>query len=805
MPKNWLDSKSAPDPPVLDWLKWTSHDLERHITSGTVAAIIGLNKMGDLQTIFSPIVIQNAFNNGQHSAIIGNSSNKSNEPAFIYTDASDIGSIMVVMTYDDIPPELRPGEPLSSRFIADTCWATAKVKLGMVQSPMFAPIFFGQKAVETSVHDADFEDKMAEISPLHLQWAKLMQECLTQEENDTRDIDAVIDHFSKSRNKENLKMVTPGFGVTHVAESTFLSVFTLPAEKWSSMQGQLREFFAVNPSPIRVSSRPPSRGIENPAPQTTNDVPTAEVDEDAPSVHFLESPPRRLPRPIATSSSANFAFDPMAFLKEWGDKMQLMHQQQPQTIVVESRADKSRESEAKFNNDMLRLLLISGKVEFTLPGSFDTPRIPTYTQAMKNILSHPSTVRSMHTVNILTTCFNHVPTDLAERLSPLTTHKSMQHISKNFASAFLATNFQRTPLDHLNFETSSITILSFVGQDNFAKLEAHREAEQHAKNEREFDFVEMHRKILKTTIEGLGMISGMECVVKICANVCCVVTAFVDIDGSNPVPLLYSVCIKTIDFVKSLDFIQWHAIVCARVPQLPFIYLNMLQQVLSQLAIYSTNTVNIGLVERGDSGANINIALPSKITKLVARFFEKMENHILEGSFPDTVPAFTPRDANPSIRKANVATSSVKVVGTVVEKSKADASPPGTPAHERTSKKQKLKKGAGSLDFTKAGLFHSKEGTPVTDLFPTGLTKKYCSFFCFHNKKCSKPHQACDFDHVGRWDKVPPDNQLKILEHCHAGQGKKVWLDADTFAKHKITIPDKFAYLLGDSEGPKSA
>jgi hypothetical protein len=132
MPKNWLDSKLAPDPPVLDWLKWTAHDLERHTISGTVAAIIGLNKMGDLQTIFSPIVIQNAFNNGEHSAIIGNSSNKSNKPAFIYTDASDIGSIMVVMTYDDIPSELRPEEPLLSMFIADTCWAAAKVKLGMV-------------------------------------------------------------------------------------------------------------------------------------------------------------------------------------------------------------------------------------------------------------------------------------------------------------------------------------------------------------------------------------------------------------------------------------------------------------------------------------------------------------------------------------------------------------------------------------------------------------------------------------------------------------------------------------------------
>jgi hypothetical protein len=33
----------------------------------------------------------------------------------------------------------------------------------------------------------------------------------------------------------------------------------------------------------------------------------------------------------------------------------------------------------------------------------------------------------------------------------------------------------------------------------------------------------------------------------------------------------------------------------------------------------------------------------------------------------------------------------------------------------------------------------------------------------------------------------------------------KVWLDADTFAKHMIVIPDKFVYLLGDLEGPKSA
>jgi hypothetical protein len=132
--------------------------------------------MGDLQTIFGPIIIPNAFNNCKYAAIIGNTSNKHNEPSFVYTDASDIGCIVVVTTYDNIPSKLRPGEPLSSRFIADTSWAGAKVKLGMVQLPMFAPLFFGQNTIESSVHGADFDDKMAEISPLHLRWAQIMKE-----------------------------------------------------------------------------------------------------------------------------------------------------------------------------------------------------------------------------------------------------------------------------------------------------------------------------------------------------------------------------------------------------------------------------------------------------------------------------------------------------------------------------------------------------------------------------------------------------------------------------------------------------
>ncbi len=144
-------------------------------------------------------------------------------------------------------------------------------------------------------------------------------------------------------------------------------------------------------------------------------------------------------------------------------------------------------------------------------------------------------------------------------------------------------------------------------------------------------------------------------------------------------------------------------------------------------------------------------------------------------------------------------------VGDGAGKIKPDSSPPETPARKRTSKKQKVKTAAGAKDFTKAGLFRCKEGTAILELFPGDLSKKCCSSFCFHGKKCTKPRQMCNFEHVGRWDKIPADDQTEILAHCNATCGAKVWLDAKTFTKHRATVPDKFAYLLGDAKGAKSA
>jgi hypothetical protein len=296
---------------------------------------------------------------------------------------------------------------------------------------MLAPILFGMGAVEASVHDTDFEDKVGALSSKHAVWAKLIKEHFIQNENNEKCVNKIFDRVYKqgSRNKLNAKYVTDrSLDHEKIFNHPFIQVFNLPSGKWADNQSYLRSFFKGNPSPVRLSRNPtnaasspiiPSIGAQFAAATTT------------------------------TTSAPAAAFDPMAFMKQFADQMMAV-QQKSQTIVVESREDKTRETEAKFNNNMLQLLLLGGTVDFSSLGSFVDPRLSKYTQAMKNILLWPASVQGISMVNILTIVFAEIPTDLAERLGPLTTNKSMHHISKNFASSLLSANIARGNLDSLN-------------------------------------------------------------------------------------------------------------------------------------------------------------------------------------------------------------------------------------------------------------------------------------------------------------------------------------------------------------------
>jgi len=229
MPKSYLSSQPPPDVPVDTWLTWSLPTLEESIadTSNKIAGVMGINKAGDITHLIMPTIVKKALR--EASVILGNSSDTSNEPSFVFIDTSDFGFITVVEKYSDIPSEIRPEEPLPTKFFRSTSWESATADLGITRFPMLAPILFGMGAVETSVHDTDFEDKVGALSPKHAVWAKLIKEHFIQNENNEKCVENIFDRVYNqgSHDKLNAKYVTDR-SLDHEKSST------IPSSKFST-------------------------------------------------------------------------------------------------------------------------------------------------------------------------------------------------------------------------------------------------------------------------------------------------------------------------------------------------------------------------------------------------------------------------------------------------------------------------------------------------------------------------------------------------------------------------------------------
>jgi len=238
MPNSYVLSKPPPDQSVEDWLKWTRLDYERKLSASSpkLTAIMGINKAGDIQYLLMPIIILKAFaGDDDSSAIIGNTNNSHSKPSFMHTDTTDLGSVYVIDTYAIIPDEIRPDEPLPSKFLADTSYANATVPIGMAIIPNVMPIFFGQHLIEGCIHDTYFDDKMESISPIRLMWAKLFKEHIAQQENDGNGIILIVDHLNKKKDV-NAHFGTAGFVDAYKPESCF-STFILSQTETSFKVG----------------------------------------------------------------------------------------------------------------------------------------------------------------------------------------------------------------------------------------------------------------------------------------------------------------------------------------------------------------------------------------------------------------------------------------------------------------------------------------------------------------------------------------------------------------------------------------
>jgi hypothetical protein len=138
----------------------------------------------------------------------------------------------------------------------------------------------------------------------------------------------------------------------------------------------------------------------------------------------------------------------------------------------------------------------------------------------------------------------------------------------------------------------------------------------------------------------------------------------------------------------------------------------------------------------------------------------------------------------------------------------ADANPKGKckpNGKEQEGGKKKPRKEFSDKSL-KMGLFHVKKGTPAAKALPNRSTLKdgasICLDFCCHERKCNFTHLLCkNGKHYTNWKNVPDDNKKTLLKHMSATG--LMWLDAETFTKHGISIAPEFAHLLGDATGPK--
>ena len=152
-----------------------------------------------------------------------------------------------------------------------------------------------------------------------------------------------------------------------------------------------------------------------------------------------------------------------------------------------------------------------------------------------------------------------------------------------------------------------------------------------------------------------------------------------------------------------------------------------------------------------------------------------MENHIMEGSVPDSVPNFTPRDSNPKLlQTVNIVVTPYAKVSTL--KAKPETSPLSTSAREHTGKKQKIRTAPGAKDFTKAGLFHCKNGTPYSDLFPSDLEKKYCTFFVSMARNAPSPLRFDNMSILESGKRFLPTTRSKSLSTAMRVRVKKFGL-----------------------------
>ncbi len=454
-------------------------------------------------------------------------------------------------------------------------------------------------------------------------------------------------------------------------------------------------------------------------------------------------------------------------------------------MIFRSEAENELKRAAKLQTDILKIFFAVGKCNWD-EATITEICPPVLTQEFQNVLDTTQSVRATRFGNLCCTVFNKIPENEVNLLNPLYTNMYMIHFSKNFTMGILNAHFQYTQLGGNNYESTVINLFHFAPQSDTSLVSKAIQGDAYAQNEEDNLVPDSHCTKGKTVIEGIGRVSSMSDVVKVCANFCAIMCAIVDIEQRKP--FLYSFMIKMILVIQHPNFQCWSANNKESLMHLHFNFMQKLHQVFIKLASFTSNSKNTHAIKHNGEHPTFYLKDINSAVKLASTFFEKMQDNIVNESATGLdVPAFahvTP--ISPVWGKhphANIGDDSTN------HRTNQDVNTGGL-------KKPKKE----CLPRTNLGLFHANPGSDQ-GLFPRLKGKPPCNNFCVQGRVCDKLCQICKFAHVASWKQFKKDDQEVILEH--ADKTGNIWLDEVTFKNQKVEIPQKYQHLLGNAKGPK--
>jgi hypothetical protein len=103
-----------------------------------------------------------------------------------------------------------------------------------------------------------------------------------------------------------------------------------------------------------------------------------------------------------------------------------------------------------------------------------------------------------------------------------------------------------------NYESTDINLFHFAPQNDTDLVSRAIQGDANARNEEDNLVPDLHRTKGKTVTKGIGRVSSMSNVVKVCANFCAVICAILDIEQGKP--FLYSFMVKMILVIQHPNF-----------------------------------------------------------------------------------------------------------------------------------------------------------------------------------------------------------------------------------------------------------